>query len=69
MTEWPLLQPHTTNQSHEGHIGLDLYLVERRFKIQYHVVFVPIYIFYGKSPVCVCVPIKHCFDVETGLIP
>ena len=44
LTEWPLLQPHTPNQSHEGRIGLDLYLVEGSFKIQYYVVFVSIYI-------------------------
>ena len=38
------LQPHTPNQSQEGRIGLDLYLVEGSFKIQYYVVFVSIYI-------------------------
>ena len=44
LTEWPPLQPHTPNQSHEGRIGLDLDLVEGNFKIQYYVVFVSIYI-------------------------
>ena len=44
LTEWPLLQPHTHNQSLEGRIGLDLYLVEGSFKIQYYFVFVSIYI-------------------------